>query len=174
MIDARARLAADGAVQFPGALSAEETQALADRLDVYLGSRPGARLHPTEDLAALLATDGPIGQIASTLLGPQAFATRALLFDKTVDANWQVAWHQDRTIPVAEWHEVQGFGPWSVKDGVPHVAPPIELLARMVTLRVHLDACDSDNAPLVVALGSHQLGRVPAMKPEPKPRASRS
>jgi ectoine hydroxylase-related dioxygenase (phytanoyl-CoA dioxygenase family) len=30
----------------------------------------------------------------------------------------------------------------------------------MVTLRVHLDAVPADNAPLVVAPGSHKLGRI--------------
>ncbi len=32
----------------------------------------------------------------------------------------------------------------------------------MVTLRVHLDRVDTDNAPLLVALGSHRLGIVAA------------
>jgi len=32
----------------------------------------------------------------------------------------------------------------------------------MVTLRVHLDAVDADNAPLRIALGSHRLGRIAA------------
>lgn len=42
------------------------------------------------------------------------------------------------------------------------MAPPFEILTRMVTLRVHLDPVDAANAPLRVALGSHRLGRVPA------------
>jgi hypothetical protein len=84
------------------------------------------------------------------------------MFDKTPDSNWLVAWHQDRVIPVRERIETAGFGPWSTKDGVLHVAPPFEVLARMLTIRVHLDAVDSANAPLRVALGSHQLGRVSA------------
>ena len=37
-----------------------------------------------------------------------------------------------------------------------HVAPPFALLAAMVTIRVHLDAVDADNAPLLVAPGSHR------------------
>lgn len=31
----------------------------------------------------------------------------------------------------------------------------------MVTLRVHLDAVDGENAPLLVLAGSHRLGRLP-------------
>jgi hypothetical protein len=76
---------------------------------------------------------------------------RAVLFD-----NWAVPWHQDRTIAVSHRADVPGFGPWSVKDGVPHVEPPFALLAAMVTLRLHLDPCPEDNAPLLVALGSHR------------------
>jgi hypothetical protein len=84
------------------------------------------------------------------------------MFDKTLEANWAVAWHQDRTLPVAERFEIEGFGPWSTKDGLLHVAPPFEILARMITLRVHLDPVDAANAPLRAALGSHRLGRVAA------------
>src|SRR5258708_167808 len=81
---------------------------------------------------------------------------------KTADTNWAVAWHQDRTIAVRERREVAGFGPWSRKAGVAHVEPPFPVIAGMITLRVHLDDCDDDNAPLLVAPGSHRLGRVPA------------
>jgi hypothetical protein len=56
-----------------------------------------------------------------------------------VDANWKVAWHQDLTIAVRHRIEVPGFGPWSVKDGVPHVRSPIESLEQMLTVRLHLD-----------------------------------
>ena len=56
--------------------------------------------------------------------------------------------------------EVEGFGPWTVKNGIPHVAPPLALLAGMVTLRVHLDPVTARNAPLLVAPGSHGLGSI--------------
>src|SRR5262249_52803550 len=71
-----------------------------------------------------------------------------------------LGWHQDRSIAVAERIEVDGFGPWTVKDGLLHVAPPFELLVRMVTLRVHLDPVPATNAPLLIARGSHRLGRI--------------
>jgi hypothetical protein len=41
-----------------------------------------------------------------------------------------------------------------------HVAPPFDLLAEMLTLRVHLDSVGADNAPLLRAPGSHRLGRI--------------
>jgi ectoine hydroxylase-related dioxygenase (phytanoyl-CoA dioxygenase family) len=88
-------------------------------------------------------------------------AVRAILFDKTAETNWSLAWHQDRTICVRERIEVEGFGPWSIKAGLYHVAPPFDLLARMVTLRVHLDDVPATNAPLLIAPGSHALGKLP-------------
>ena len=60
-----------------------------------------------------------------------------------------------------ERHETEGYGPWSVKSGAVHVEPPFEILRDMITLRAHLDECDADNAPLLIAPGSHRLGRVP-------------
>jgi ectoine hydroxylase-related dioxygenase (phytanoyl-CoA dioxygenase family) len=42
-----------------------------------------------------------------------------------------------------------------------HVEPPFDLLARMVTVRVHLDAVPETNAPLLVAPGSNERGRIP-------------
>ena len=53
---------------------------------------------------------------------------------------------------------VAGFGPWRVKSGLQHVAPPSEVLAGMVTLRVHLDDVPDANAPLLITPGSHNKG----------------
>lgn len=119
---------------------------------------PGVRLHHPE-LPALLQ---PVSRIATALIGPRARPVRAVLFDKTSQNNWAVAWHQDRTIVVTERRDTPGFGPWSVKQGALHVAPPIAVLERMATFRIHLDACDASNAPLLAARGSHRLGYVAA------------
>ena len=108
-------------------------------------------------LAALPALRG----LASDVLGCEAFAVRTLFFDKNPAANWKVAWHQDLTIAVCERHDVIGFGPWSVKAGIPHVQPPVGVLERMITLRLHLDDCDATNGALRVLPGSHRAGRLP-------------
>jgi len=152
----------DGARLFGGVLTRTEATALAERLEPQIIGRPGTRLRVDPELAALLAAEGPVGRVAARLIGPDARPVRAVLFDKSPNANWIVAWHQDRTIPVRERHETPGFSPWSTKDGVPHVAPPVSVLKGMATLRLHLDPVDAGNAPLVVALGSHRLGLVPA------------
>lgn len=87
---------------------------------------------------------------------------RALFFNKSPDANWYVTWHQDLTIAVQERRETPGFGPWSTKDGVPHVQPPTDLLERMLAVRLHFDDADENNGALRVIPGSHTDGRLDA------------
>lgn len=152
----------DGACHFGGAMTPTAAAMLAQCLSCDIDGQPGRRLMVEPDVETLLSSSGAVGRIAAALVGENARPVRAVLFDKTQAANWIVAWHQDRTIAVRERHEVAGYGPWSLKDGCPHVAPPIEVLAGMATLRLHLDSCDVENAPLKVALGSHHLGRVAA------------
>ncbi|MBY8825814.1 phytanoyl-CoA dioxygenase family protein [Sphingomonas colocasiae] len=122
--------------------------------------RAGIRLHGRDGLAELLAPSTEIGAVAASTLGAAARPVRAILFDKHRDANWSLAWHQDRTIVVRDRVDVPGYGPWTIKAGLRHVAPPFALLERMVTLRVHIDPVSSDNAPLLIAPGSHRLGRI--------------
>jgi ectoine hydroxylase-related dioxygenase (phytanoyl-CoA dioxygenase family) len=100
-------------------------------------------------------------------MGLQARAVRILYFDKTPDKNWAVPWHQDRTIAVANRVDMPGFGPWSVKAGIRHVEPPESILRNIVSLRLHLDDCGSDNGPLLALRGSFRLGRVPAQEIRP-------
>jgi ectoine hydroxylase-related dioxygenase (phytanoyl-CoA dioxygenase family) len=107
-----------------------------------------------------LALSPPIREIVSAFLGPDARAVRGIFFDKTEGANWPVAWHQDLSLAVREKLELSGWGNWSVKNGIPHVQPPAEVLERMLTLRLHLDDCNTDNGPLKVRAGTHRLGRL--------------
>jgi hypothetical protein len=116
------------------------------------------------DLPAVgeVAASQPVRNVVAAVLGAAAFPVRALWFDKTPEANWKVPWHQDLAIAVAERREVPSFTGWSVKDGVPHVHPPSVILERMITVRLHLDACGPDNGPLRVLPGSHRGGRLTA------------
>ena len=83
---------------------------------------------------------------------------RAILFNKTASNNWLVTWHQDRTVAVSKKFTADGWGPWSQKDGVLHVQPPIDVLNSMVTFRVHLDSISEENGCLSVVPKSHKLG----------------
>ena len=122
---------------------------------------PGTRLHRLGTFASYLVSPGPIAALASQLLGRPARPVRAIAFDKSPATNWALGWHQDRTINVAARAEVEGYGPWTVKQGSPHVEPPFALVGAMITLRIHLDPVTPDNAPLEIALGSHRQGYIP-------------
>jgi len=94
------------------------------------------------------------------LVGDEAQPVRAILFDKTPAANWSLGWHQDRTIAVRQHINVAGFDHWNRKADAIHVEPPFEFIERMLTLRIHVDPVPSGNAPLLIAPGSHRMGRI--------------
>jgi Phytanoyl-CoA dioxygenase (PhyH) len=98
--------------------------------------------------------------LVASALGAGAFPVQGIYFDKPPGANWKVPWHQDLTIPVRARGEAPGFGPWSVKGGVPHVQAPAWLLERMLIVRLHLDECTVENGALRVIAGSHRHGRL--------------
>jgi len=115
------------------------------------------------DIAALAVSPKILG-LLEDLLGAEPLPVRSIFFDKTPEVNWLVPWHQDLSIAVKQRLDVPGYGPWSMKDGVPHVQPPVEILEAMVTLRLHLDDCDESNGALRVIPNSHQLGRLNAAR----------
>lgn len=121
------------------------------------GIRNANKKYPTIDA---LARDTAILGVAHLILEGRPRLVRAIYFDKTPERNWLVSWHQDRTIVVDRRIEIEGWGPWSVKAGMDHVQPPIEVLNMMVTIRVHLDAAGEDNGCLKVIPGSHKFGLI--------------
>lgn len=159
------QLAQDGYAIVPDALDSAAIDALlhavAPAAAALEGARGGVR-HLLRDVPAVraLAASPAMRGVAEAALGPGARAVRGILFDKTPGANWKVVWHQDLTIAVRERREVEGFGPWTEKEGVVHVQPPAGLLARMVAVRLHLDDCTESNGPVRVIPGSHRDGRL--------------
>lgn len=83
---------------------------------------------------------------------------RVIVFDKTPGKNWLVTWHQDKTISVSDKKDIDGWGPWTLKDGVHHVQPDLKVLEEMVTLRIHLDDATQSNGCLKVIPKSQRLG----------------
>jgi hypothetical protein len=154
----------DGSVVLEGVIGAEQLghlRATVSRMASDRRQRGGVRgvLGKVPELRPF-AEDGPPARLARAVLGPAARPVKATLFDKTPAANWRVPWHQDLSIAVEERREVPGFGPWSVKDGVVHVQPPIAILEGIVAVRVHLDAAGPETGALRVVPGSHRLGRL--------------
>jgi ectoine hydroxylase-related dioxygenase (phytanoyl-CoA dioxygenase family) len=135
-----------------------------------VGPRPGvsqrAQVYAIRNLLEVfpavreLADSGPVRSLVEPVLGSGACPVQGIFFDKPPDANWKVPWHQDLSIPVKARVPVTGFGPWSMKAGVPHVQPPTEVLERLLIVRLHLDDCTEESGPLRVIPGSHLGGKL--------------
>ncbi len=143
----------------PNVLNASACHALASLLGDAsgAGTRGMLRIHEVAALAQLRLAD-----LVRPYLPDRPIPVRGIYFDKRPETNWLVAWHQDLTFVLKEQTEVAGFGPWSMKEGVPHVQPPVKLLEQMLTVRLHLDDTDAGNGALRVLPGTHRLGRLNA------------
>ena len=145
-----------GAAILPDVLTAPEVESLITTLGPVTGA--GVRGVLRIPAIAELARSARLMDLARPLLTGEPRPVRAVYFDKSAASNWLVPWHQDLTVAVQERAEVDGFGPWSVKEGVAHVQAPAALLEKMITIRLHLDPCDENNGALKVLTGSHRFG----------------
>jgi ectoine hydroxylase-related dioxygenase (phytanoyl-CoA dioxygenase family) len=96
--------------------------------------------------------------IISKVFGKDYFVVKSIYFDKPSASNWFVAYHQDLTISVDNKQEVQGFGPWTIKQNQFAVQPPLAILEDNFTIRIHLDDTDANNGALKVVPQSHLKG----------------
>lgn len=141
-----------------GALERQTVERVMASLGPVNGAgRRGLLSHP--EVSALARSQRALNHLRPHL-PTEPVPVRAIYFDKSPEANWLVPWHQDLTLAMRERVEVPGFGPWSIKDGVPHVQPPVELLEQMLAVRFHFDDADADNGALRVLPGSHGMGRL--------------
>jgi len=108
-----------------------------------------------------LARSEPVRKLASTVLGGNCFAVRAMFFDEAPQANWS-SFQQDLTIEVKERKDAPGFNGWTKECGIQMVEPPTDILERMVCIRLYLDHSTKGNGPLKVFLGSHRNRRLSA------------
>lgn len=102
-----------------------------------------------------LVVNTRLKQLVRKVFGPDYFIVKSIYFDKPQQSNWYVAYHQDLTISVDRRMQLKNFGPWTVKQNQFAVQPPIELLERIFTIRIHLDDTDAGNGALRVIEGSH-------------------
>ena len=60
--------------------------------------------------------------------------------------------------PDQDDRDVDGWGPWSEKDGVPCARAPAGAMEGVIALRLHLDVCTELSGPLRVLPGTHNRG----------------
>ena len=156
----QANLEQDGFALLSGVLNAAEVE----HLRAALGPVNGAGRRGLLSLSAVaeLARSTRLLNWVRPHPPAEPLPVRALYFDKSPDANWLVPWHQDLTLAMRARAEAPGVGPWSAKDGIPHVQPPVACLEQMLAVRLHLDAADEANGALRVLPGTHRAGRLSA------------
>jgi ectoine hydroxylase-related dioxygenase (phytanoyl-CoA dioxygenase family) len=81
-------------------------------------------------------------------------------FEKSASLNWLVPVHQDLAIPVAERVDHPALRAWSEKEDTLFVQPPVDFLAQLIAVRVHLDACTAQDGPLRAIPGTHRRGQI--------------
>jgi ectoine hydroxylase-related dioxygenase (phytanoyl-CoA dioxygenase family) len=123
----------------------------------YFGIRNLLNIAP---FVAELADSAQLRSVVGPIAGKDAEVVRGIFFDKTPEANWKVAWHQDLTISVRDRKELVGFRCWTQKAGITHVQPPAFVLEKVLTLRLHLDETTEESGALRVLPGSHARGRL--------------
>ncbi len=174
MVSNRDKLWRDGVAVLPHAFEAELIDLCAQLCEPLLSdqTRPGVRrVLEREPRLADLVHAGPVRDLITSIGGESAIVVRSIVFDKNAHTNWLVPWHQDPTIAVAERIDAPGFVNWNIKDGELHCQPPLDVLERMFTVRIHLDRCTAESGPLRVVAGSHRHGLL--SRPEIETRAAR-
>lgn len=152
------QIESDGFALVPSVLDPPKCEALTAHLGPVGGA--GRRGLLADPVVAELARNSRLLDLVRPHTSGEPFPVRVIYFDKSPEGNWLVSWHQDLAIALRKQVETPGFGPWSVKEGIPHVHPPAALLERMLTVRVHLDPADESNGALRVLPGSHREGRL--------------
>jgi ectoine hydroxylase-related dioxygenase (phytanoyl-CoA dioxygenase family) len=72
------------------------------------------------------------------------------------------------TIAVTDRIDIDGYGPWSMKQDVLHVQPPANVLENMLSVQLHLDDCPKSNGALRVIPKSHEDGKLSQQQIETK------
>lgn len=135
------------------AQTSDESVALRNRAGVY-GARNILDICPAT--RAVWRTPALL-ELLTHVLGNQFGLVRGLYFDKPPERSWALPWHQDLTIAVQDNRLASSvFTKPTRKADVPHVEAPPEILARMLTLRIHLDDVTDENGPLRVLPGTHR------------------
>jgi hypothetical protein len=178
-----AQLERDGFVVLPGVFDGEAVAEMVrelDRVFAAAGAEESAirgeegLIYAARNVLALWppAGDawrrGALPGVLAAALGPGYGLVRALYFDKPPGQSWALPWHKDLTVAVRDNRLPSAhFGKPTRKAGVPHAEAPPDVLGRMLTARVHLDAATEENGPLKVLPGSHRSGKALELGGEP-------
>jgi hypothetical protein len=102
------QLEAQGFAIVPDVLPPSLVGEITDQIELAISKSSKDAPHAMRHLAQMVpavqqaAERNEVRSLVEAVIGPKAFLVRSLYFDKTPDANWKVAWHQDLTIAVGK------------------------------------------------------------------------
>jgi len=146
-----------GRVWLRSALNEQELESLENNSN-FIG-KVGNRPQWSKSICETIDASSKLGGLANGLMH-KAKPVRLISFNKTIDVNWSLPWHQDRVIAVTKKVDIKGFSNWTQKTGIWHCEPPTEILEKMMFARIHLDDSNQMNGCLELSLGSHKLGKL--------------
>lgn len=157
-------LESEGFCLVPGIFNRDEVANLSHYIEAWLQENSEEDPHAIRRLLdrmpgirKLLLTPS-LKNLIRNNFGEDYFLTKAIYFNKPPGSNWFVPFHQDLTISVNSRVASEGFINWTFKDEICGVQPPVEVLQKTITARIHLDDATSENGALRVVPGSHKGG----------------
>lgn len=165
LIEHRNKVTTNGFTVIDNVYSSEEISLLIDLINSADSSKPAFRKSETLFAIRQFLNEIPstlpillnknLSAIISNIFGKSYFVVKSIYFDKPEKSNWYVTYHQDLTISVDRKIKIDGFGPWTTKQNQFAVQPPVSILEKNFTVRIHLDDTDENNGALRVIPKSH-------------------
>jgi hypothetical protein len=154
----------DGFAVLPPVLTEAECDALSARVAEIGSASPGSRSLLADGWCQTLAARLRRDPAVAAAIPEDFIAVQCTYFEKSRAQNWLVPVHQDLSIPVKERVDHPVLRGWSEKEGSLFVQPPVEVLERLVAVRVHIDRCGADDGPLQFVPATHLLGKIAAAR----------
>jgi len=159
MKEGREKFLTDGYLLVENVLSVDDIDVLQSKIQALpeglFKIKAGTRNLLSTQWCKILADKVKNHPTIQSLLPSDSRAVQCTYFCKTENANWLVAPHRDKAIPVSQRISSPHWTAWSVKEGVRYAQPPREVLEQLLAVRLHLDANTVHNSPLRIVPGSH-------------------
>lgn len=152
----------NGFAILPHVLGDADCDHLASVTESLAAAQPGTRNLLAHDWCVDLARSLRTHAGIASSIPADYVAVQCTYFEKSAGQNWLVPVHQDLSIPVRRRVEHPALRGWSEKEGSVFVQPPVEVLASLVAVRVHIDPCEETDGPLQFVPRTHTRGRIDA------------
>lgn len=157
-----ARMAIDGYVVIDDLLQADEIDRIGESLLGIDVEAAGDRRFLDREWCRLLAHVIRHRLLKLSLLYRASRPVLCTYYRKAAGSNGSPGLHRDLHVPLAARCDSPQFSNWTEKQGIVHARATRELLATMLTVRVHVDDSAIGDGELCVVPGSHSGADVDA------------